>query len=482
MDSEVSQLVSAAVSGSEQGQNSFADKISTVLKSFSANQVRDQLVPFLVSWLPCNNRKAVLSIATHMSEICESAGGLRPVAGLIEKIAAVEDKQATEKLYDAIKRYKGDEMIEELVKALVPSKFDAVRRFAVEVVELAPKDAFIEQTCSTLAQDRAFLVRDAVGRVIKRVKPEIAAKLVPILVKDPNSRIRGFLAVDLADQPYFFDLVVGPLSADLDWSVRAALATSLGKTKEIAKAAPVCGKLIKDGVWQVILCALRSLTDILTSNKDFEFTLDAPQELIHLIKYERNPLKLAVIDCFFAQRKIDEAAVRDLLGGVVQETSIVKLHFLEEITKHKEFASVVSECVTKLVHQLSTDSVWRIRLGVVSILKDLAAVIGQPAVTEDFKELCVRMIDDETFPVRKAALQHLANAYLKEGEAIPELVERLKAENSFRKRQAAIGLLVFMKMETQSDSLKQKIDEELKGLVSDPIVNVSYVAKEVLEG
>ena len=92
------------------------------------------------------------------------------------------------------------------------------------------------------------------------------------------------------------------------------------------------------------------------------------------------------------------------------------------------------------------------------------------------------MLDDEAFPVRKAALQHLANAYLKEGEAIPELVERLKVENSFRKRQAAIGLLVFMKEETQSDSLKQKIDEELRGLVSDPIVNVSYVAKEVLEG
>lgn len=480
MSEEVSQLVSAAVSGAEQGQTAFADKLPLVLKSFSAAQVRDQFLPFLISWLPSNNRAAVLKVAEHVLAISESAGGLKPVAPLIELVIAGDDPRVSEKVAQDLQKFKADAMVDELVKVLVESRFDSVRRFTAQIVLLSPKDSFIEQTCETLSRDKAFIVRDSVGHILRSLKTDIAAKLVPTLVKDPHSRIRGFLACDLAQEPFFFDLVAGPLATDSDWSVRAALATSLGKTKDLAKAASLCERLSKDGVWQVVLCALRSLTQILTANKDFAFALESPDELLRLIRCDRNPLKLVVIDCFFAQHNLEAASVSQLLTAVTREPSVVKLHFLEEITKHKEFASVVSEHVTRLVYELSGEQAWRVRLGVVQVLKGLADVLGQPGVANDFKDLCVRMLDDEAFLVKKAAIQHLSDVYLREGDEIPSLVGVLKKDNSFRKRQAAIGILQFMKEGTQSEALKQKIDAELKELANDPINNVAYVAKEVL--
>ena len=481
MNAEVSQLVKAATSGSDAGQSQFAENLGCVLQALAPNVVRDELVPFLVSWLPPNNRKAVAALAGHMEQLIKAAGGLKPTAPVIERVVAVEQSAIEDKVFEALEKFKGDAMVDELVSCLVTSPFDCVRKFVVRVVSLASKEGCIEKTYEALVSDKAACVREAVARTVKNLKPEAAAKLVPTLVKDPQSRIRGFLANGLFTQPYFFDLVAAPLADDHDWSVRAALATSLGKSTEIAKAAPLCRKLARDGVWQVILCALRSLTKILTSNPSFEFSFGPPQELIDLLDAtSRNPLKFAIIDCFFAHSKVSADAVAALFTRVLREPGEVKLRFLEEIAKRKEFVSAVEDQILKVVTDLAVvQKQWRLRLGVVTTLKALSGVVSK-STSDSFTELCVKLIDDEAYMVRNEALKHLAGVYLKESESIPELFNTLKAD-SFRKRQAAIALLTYMKNEAKTEAFKRKVDEELKPLLDDPISIVSFVAKEVLD-
>ena len=481
MNTELSQLVKAATSGADAGQIQFAENIGRVLGGLAADVVRNQLVPFLTVWMPFNNRKAVGAIAGHIEEIAKAAGGLKPIAAVVEKVVAVEAPEIEEKVFSAVEKFKGDEMVDELISALVLSPFDCVRKFVVRVVGFASKDAVVEKTCETLVVDRAACVREAVARLLKSLKTETAMKLVPVLAKDAQSRVRGILVSSLYEQPYFFDLVATPLVADHDWSVRAALGTSLGESKEVAKAAPLCSRLAKDGVWQVKLCALRSLTRILKENPALEFSFGLPRELIDLLDAaNRNPLKFAVIDCFFAQSKVDAASVDELFTRVLREPHEVKLRFLEEIAKRKEFASAVEDKIVKVVTDLADDKKqWRMRLGVVNVLKALADSMSQTA-TDSFSALCQQLIDDEAFLVRSAALKHLASIYLKQGETVPELFNTLKGSDSFRKRQAAIGLLKFMKEEAQTDAFKQTVDEQLKPLLDDPISNVSSVAKGVL--
>ena len=114
------------------------------------------------------------------------------------------------------------------------------------------------------------------------------------------------------------------------------------------------------------------------------------------------------------------------------------------------------------------------------LLDGLAQVIGNSDITKEFMSICETMVDDSAFPVRQAAIEHLAANYVREGDSIPAFLEALRKQDSYRKRQTAIGILATMRKLTTSDTLKQKIQTELESLVNDPINSVALVAKRAL--
>ena len=476
MNEDVKQLVTAAISGTEQGQKKFAENIPAVLKTLDAASVRDQLVPFLRSWMPYNNKPAMLALSSHVGELARSAGGLKPVACIVQCLLATESLEVESQILSALEGFRGDAMLEELIQTLLPAPYDFVRAAVVKLLLLVGNDGFVQRTLQTLATDPAYLVKYAVAEAMKKVSATTAQEIVPVLAKDRHTRIRSLLAHDLYDQPYYFSFVPA-LVKDSDWCVRATVATALGQTKEIEKAAPLCEQLIEDGVWQVQTCALRSLTHILTENPSFDFELHV--QLVSLLDDSRNPLKLAAIDCFFAQRKVDQTAVGQILARLGKEPGEVKLKFLEAC-KCRSYGGALADTVTTLVKELCQDPKWRIRLGVVSILDGLAQVIGNSDITKEFMSICETMVDDSAFPVRQAAIEHLAANYVREGDSIPAFLEALRKQDSYRKRQTAIGILATMRKLTTSDTLKQKIQTELESLVNDPINSVALVAKRAL--
>jgi HEAT repeat protein len=361
-----------------------------------------------------------------------------------------------------------------LLEALSDVSFDSVRRILPQLLVQSDNPQLILDTCHVLANDRSFIVRYALAESIPQFPHDTATAVARILSRDNHSRIRGFLAYNLAIHPYYFD-VTGDLVDDLDWSVRASLASAVARATDLDRASSLCAKFISDGVWQVQLSALRSLTSILLNNPTFEFSIDLPTP--QLMKISHIPLKTAVIDCFFALRGLTSESV-SAFGGIVQsEPSEVKLHFVSTVASNP-FLPAVVEIVTAIIGGLCKDSKWRIRLGIVSLLSPIVEKLQNPEIRETLGKLCVKMLDDEAFPVRDAAMAHIAKSLADEKE-IPELVKTLEKTESFRKRQTAVGILEKMYTFVQTP-VKELILTELRELQKDPISNVSYAAGQAI--
>jgi HEAT repeat protein len=138
----------------------------------------------------------------------------------------------------------------------------------------------------------------------------------------------------------------------------------------------------------------------------------------------------------------------------------------------------VSKAVTEIVNQLGKDQKWRIRLGVVQQLLPIAEKLKNDAVSAEFTTFCTRMLDDEAFPVRNAAIAHLARTFAG-ASAIPELVNTLAQTESFRKRQNAVGILREMHP-IAAAPVKGLIVAELERMRGDGVSNVSFAAGQAL--
>ena len=476
MSDDIRKLISAGISGTESGQKDLADNIPALLKRLEPSLVRDQLIPFLCTWMPYNNTPAIVSISFHRSELANAAGGLKPISSLIQCLISTELPEVESSIAASLVTYKGDSMLEELISSLLTTHFDFVRAWLVKLLPLVQNESFVRRTLHSLATDTAHMVRYAVAKVLPKTHVSVSEEISQILVKDKQGRIRAFLAHSLFDQPYYFTFA-GRLATDSDWSVRATVATALGKTQNLQQAASLCEELIDDGVWQVRTCALRSLTRILTDHPEFSFELSV--NLVDLLDEPRNPHRFAVIDCLFAQRTVSQDLMCRIVGKIGREPGEVKLKFLEAC-QARNLTGLLRETLNVTVRELYRDPKWRVRFGVISILGKLAGAVEDSTVAAEFMNICQEALDDTAFPVRDAALEQLAADYVKEGDEIPAFVQELERMQSYRKRQAAICLLGKMRRMTTSDTLRAKIQAELEGLAEDPVHNVALTAKHVL--
>jgi hypothetical protein len=473
MTDDLSRLLPAALTPNPAGQNAFAERLPSFISSFPADWVRDELIPFLVSWLPSNNRKALALVAVALKPILSALSDISVASPLVESLLAPDVSDVTTTVLKVISELSPTQTVQ-LIPIIAKSPYDCVRRVLGGLLVQSNDEKLILETSQAIASDPSFMVRFAFAEVIRKFDKGVAKTVATQLAKDSQARVRGFLAHDLASEPYYFEVTAG-LVADFDWSVRASLASALARAADIAQAATLCTKFIADGVWQVQLCALRSLTSILSSNPSFEFTFSFPSE--KLMKIAHIPLKTAAIDCFFALRGLSKDSVTGFAGLLAKEPSDVKLHFISTVSGTPFLADVIKP-VTEIAFQLGKDPKWRIRLGVVSLLFPIAEKLKNPSTSTEFTTFVTRMLEDEAFPVRSEAILHLAKTFAGASE-IPESVKDLAQADNFRKRQCAIGILAELH-KLVDGPVKDVILGELKNLEQDPVSNVSYAAGQAI--
>ena len=470
VDKSVFRLITAALDPNEATQAQFAANIPTVISPFPASLIRDQFLPFIVTWLPRNNKGITLNVATHLPVIIKASGGIAPVAPLVEALISSEDEKTIQQVSQALSEYKGDAMIDELITRLQLSPFDPVR---------------------AMVKDKAFLVRFAVAEFLPSLPVNDRMVIAQALIKDPQSRIRAYLPVVCTALPSFFEDIATPLLTDHDWSVRASLASQVVKAQDHAQAATICTKLVGDGVWMVKLCALQSLTKLLNERPPINYDqgLAVLNLLSDLIKYPQFSLRTAVIDCFFAiamhaDNDIPIEKLKPFVEDLVNnQPPNVKLHFLNAIaaTKKREFAALIETRIGSIVDALSRDDKWRVRLGVVQELHPLADLMPQSNCKAEFATLCLRLTEDEAYPVRMASINHLALQFVSEGTNIPDCVLQMKAKDSFRRRQTALYIISEMRKNTNDDEFKEKLLNEMKSFLEDSCTNVSLLAQKLVE-
>jgi hypothetical protein len=272
--------------------------------------------------------------------------------------------------------------------------------------------------------------------------------------------------------------------------VRASLASALVNTTDPPTAITVGVQLLKDAVWHVKLCALRSLTMII---RNLENDTDIREiETIRSVltttrtQYQIVSLKKAIIDLFIvlytrAPAVDDQAFISALIG---QEEGSVQLYFLTQaVALHApKLVGFIEGQLLAIVTQLSKSEQWRDRLGIVDLVTDLIDVTGSVALKESFSAICFTLLKDEATPVRGAAARQIVKITelpIVDGE-LPVTVAQLR-NGTFRDRQAAVLLVSEMYRKVTSNEEKAVLRAQLESFAANgESPNVVSLAKSVV--
>jgi hypothetical protein len=177
--------------------------------------------------------------------------------------------------------------------------------------------------------------------------------------------------------------------------------------------------------------------------------LDTIHQMLSEIRlgFQIPTLKKAVIDVFLLiysrQPHPDDMAV--VLDFTSKEDPEVQLHFLTHAVaaSSSSLLAMIAAQLVPIVNKLTASELWRNRLGVVEILTDLVALSGSPQIRTDFSALCQRLITDESWDVREAAVKQLIklnDMSFVDGQ-LPAMIVQLGKSETFRERQAALLLM-----------------------------------------
>jgi HEAT repeat protein len=480
-----------SIRADEPAQLNFIAQIPLILIAFRPDWISTQFLPFLAKWVPPNNHSVVTALLSTVPRLIELAS-LDAATPLFEAVFSADDTDRTTALVSIILKFTVDQTAAICLTRLSRSTWDCVRAVVPRLIGVVKGEEVRHQILKSLLEPGApFKVRYAVARSVPDLSDSLARLIVGALLDDPNGRIRGILPLATAPRSFFFEIIAPAAAGDLDWVVRGSVASALINTGDPPRAIPIGVKLLEDAVWQVKLCALRSLTDIIRK-LDQEVQISEADRLRILIAHARTQyqivtLKKAIIDLFIvmyarAPVQTDEAFVAQLLAT---EEGAVQLYFLTAAVRlgATELIPFEDEQILRIVTRLSKSEHWSERLGLVELLTELAAVPAGQELREHFAELCFTMLRDEASPVRRSAAKQLATigeVALVDGKLPPQVLE-LAESRTFRDRQAAVMLIRHIYAQATAEEDKEVLRAQLERFTAEgEALNVVSLALDVI--
>jgi hypothetical protein len=243
--------------------------------------------------------------------------------------------------------------------------------------------------------------------------------------------------------------------------------------------------MVTDAVWQVKTCAMKSATALIDQGVgEIGIIEDVKRLLSDSIRFPFLALKKMVVSLFLAAARRTGKVDGEFVSLILKQPARVQRHFLEDVVRHRMVAvvSLVRDQLPDLVSALTVSEQWRERLVLVQLLDDLGKMSESESIQAMFGDLCIKMLDDEASPVRRAAAEQLVGlGYVQSvGNEVPPVVNELLLHVNYRKRQSALLVL---------ETLMQKMDKGDRGfliaavrkLAEDPCQNVVAFANSVLE-
>jgi hypothetical protein len=211
----------------------------------------------------------------------------------------------------------------------------------------------------------------------------------------------------------------------------------------------VLGRLISDVVWQVQLCAYRSIAALLAKadvRREVPNAGVIRKVLLSNLVVPSPILKMAMVDVFLGlyQRGPQPEDITFVLDILDREACSVQLHLLARVVAVKcaGVFGVIRARFGMVIPRLSASELWRERLAMVTLLKDMLDMADKKELLlAEFTDLCLALVKDESNPVRNKAAEQLAAIAMPSMARLPPFFSKLCHSTTFRDRQAAILVL-----------------------------------------
>ncbi|OHT15464.1 hypothetical protein TRFO_14083 [Tritrichomonas foetus] len=370
------QLFEKATSSDEMQQLEFIHRITEIISVFPQSWIITKFLPFLTSWLPKNNEKVLSALISVIPQLAAASGSIALLAPLIESILISDNKEVSKQLIhpliqcshrndtdlNSINQHQNSSNSSnqnpssqnpqsssfQLITQLTQSPYDCVRAFVPQIINLAGNDDNKRAILPSLVYDTSFRVRTASAKLIgSKISEDLACQVALTFVDDSHSRIRAFIAVVSSPRPFYVTHILPKLACDSDWSVRASVAQELVHCVDKDVSIQFCLNLASDLVWQVRLCAMRSLLKLVSISSNGTISLngkvsqgkmsqslasvinnpDFAKLLCETLRFQNLALKKIAIDLFL----VVCPKAKNVTELILQQGIDVKLYFLTNI-------------------------------------------------------------------------------------------------------------------------------------------------------
>jgi hypothetical protein len=492
MEAEIRGKLKLAFSKDLKKRYEFAGSIGRICEHFSQQFVVQQLIPFLTNWFSHNNVEEGIQLSLQMASIVKKAQSLVQTAPFIKVLLILENPTITKNILQFLSNYKDSPELISLIHNFKSTKFDCVRGFSAKVIALVESpDSQIGLVTPILA-DSSFFVRFSILKMVPQYPPEVAQYIIEYLIRDPEVKIRQYIPAATVSFDFFPGLVVPVLKGDVDWAVRAALASKASCFSMPEYVLNDIIELFNDGTWEVKQSSIKSLTYILANFSQLEIPQHV-QYIAQMIAYEFPQL----IQSLLANQTLDlvlELVKRGaLVSGIPEADAIINTllgidisslwsHLFKTIANSDPtaYAQFIYFFYRQAIEKALKSGNWRDRNATVCAFSNLFKIFNDDDTKQFLMELAKKLSYDEAFEVRKNASTFIAEQYTKGGNTIPIIVKEMKHSTSFRVRQGALFILQEMLNKATDNSFKTQIIAEIKSFGSDKFVNVSSLAESIL--
>lgn len=478
-----------AISKDPKQRLTFARRIAELCNSLTQEEVKNQLLPFLLDWTDVKDEYILYAIASQVIYLAIKLGGIGFVSPLIMLLITTDNRLIKSVLVEQIKNFKGDNTAYQFINALAKSPFDCIRAFAPKVVSILSNTKDIQTVLIHLSLDRSFSVKISVLDSLAQQDADIAKAVAFQFMEDIDERIRSYITAATVDFPFWASSLLQRLENDSSWRVRASVASHGIYSVMLTPVLPSLYKLSKDPCWEVRLLALRSISMVLIRNPMIVFS--DSRELLNDISaaIKKNLQKSAFIaycDVLIAiissePNRHEENLWSPIIESILEiQNSSVRLHFF--ITAAKSNVSFVAQALSskfaKLLPVFIAEKDWRIRENVANSLVIFRRFFNSPEIVSMMNESVATLLNDYALPVKCAAAKFIAETVNSTVlNPIPDIINTLMKSDSFRQRQSAVIILSTLKQIRQEPEIKRACDAKLEELQSDKIDVVAGLAK-----
>lgn len=482
-------LISLSVSDDPKERLKFAKKIAELSNILSVENVRNQLLPFILDWIDINDEQILKAITRQIIYLAIKMGGIAYVSPLIMLCLTAEKKFVRDSLVEQIIQFKEDATAFQFMNAMVRSTFDSVRAFIPRVVNILSDPGDVQKVLLHLARDPSFNVRLNVLQSLSNQNSEIAKSVVTVLLNDLDDQMRSYVTAATINFPFYINSILPMLENDPSWRVRASVASNLGKCQPATSILSSLYNLSRDPSWEVRLLALRTLSKLIVANPQIKFEETA--KLLHditkgmsknaqkssLIAYTDAVVAILCSDVNRPEESVWSPIVDSLLN--IQSAPVrIHLFIAAAMSKVTIVSQLLSPKFLKLLPLFIRDRKYKIREEAAKNFLLFREFFENRDIRKLIDESAINLLNDEANPVRAATAYYISQTIEATAEnPMPKLVNDLARENSFRKRQNAILILHHMINTRQIPEVKAACEKLLDEIKSDSISIVRSFAE-----